>query len=111
MPSGPNATATTVSDQLGFRPEGAVFYSYGVKTGQGPGGCPCDLCFTATAHGDVDGDGVTGAVMYVHPQPDAGGNLVSCQSYLGGYGAPTRPENGSVVYDEVAVYRGAVDEF
>jgi prepilin-type N-terminal cleavage/methylation domain-containing protein len=106
-----DADATTMSDQLGWKPEGQVFYSYDVKTGQGPAGCPCDLCFTATAHGDVDGDGVVGAVMYVHPQLDAGGNPLACDSYLGGYGAPTRPENGAPVYDEVAVYRGAVDDY
>jgi type IV pilus assembly protein PilA len=106
-----DADATKLSVQLGWQPEGHVLYSYDVKTGQGPGGCPCDLCFTATAHGDVDGDGLVGAVMYVHPQEDAGGNPVACTSYLGnggaGYGVPTRPESGKPIYDEVAVYQAA----
>lgn len=105
-----DADAKALSDQLGWKPEGQVFYSYDVKTGQGPIGCPCDLCFTATAHGDVDGDGGLGAVMYVHPQLDAGGNLLACTSYLGTYGAPSRHGSADPVYDEVAVYR-AVDDY
>jgi prepilin-type N-terminal cleavage/methylation domain-containing protein len=105
-----DADATKLSKLLGWAPEGQVFYSYDVKTGQAVNDCNCDLCFTATAHGDVDGDGGLGAVMYVHPQLDAGGNLVACTSYLGTYGAPSRRGSADPVYDEVAVY-GAVDDY
>ena len=104
-----DADAKALSDQLGWKPEGQVFYSYDVKTGQGPIGCPCDLCFTATAHGDVDGDGGVGALMYVHPQLDVNGNPLACTSYLGGYGAPSRPGTADPVYDEVAIYQAADD--
>ena len=56
---------------LGWAPEGEVAYSYEVNAGLG-GPCSCTLCFTATAHGDVDGDGTRSAVMYVYPEETGG---------------------------------------
>jgi type IV pilus assembly protein PilA len=96
-----DAQASGLFDEVGWSPEGAVYYSYEVNTGKyAP--CGCNLCFTATAHGDVDGDGGWSALMYVHPQVDPGGNVVGeCGAYLMGLGAPTR--GGQPVYDEVVL--------
>ena len=84
-------------------------YSYEVNAGASPG-CTCATCFTATAHGDVDGDGNRGAVMYVYPGGDRG-VITECPSGMFAYGTPLR--KGSLtdkVYKEAAV-NYAVDEF
>ena len=96
--------------QLGWSPEGEVAYSYEVNAG-GSAGCTCSLCFTATAHGDVDGDGTPGAVMFVYPE-DIGGVLTECPSGMFGYGTPLR--KGSLtdkVYKEAAINYSTGDEF
>jgi type IV pilus assembly protein PilA len=101
-----DATATSLSDRLGWAPEGQVFYTYEVNNGQFGAACSCTLCFTATAHGDVDGNAGWSALMYVHPQSDTAGNVTGeCPSYVGSLGTPTRVEGGNTVpvYDEVAV--------
>ncbi|MEM7408946.1 MAG: hypothetical protein AAF430_01765 [Myxococcota bacterium] len=96
-------------DTVGWKAEGQVYYSYDVAAGCNVGGSPCPLCFTATAHGDVDGDTGVSAVMYVHPKYDAVGNpLGECTSALFNYPPPLR--DGSQVYDEVAV-QGTTDDF
>ena len=96
---------------LGWSPEGDVAYSYEVNAGAGRI-CSCATCFTVTAHGDVDGDGGRGAVMYVYPE-EIGGVMTECPSGMFGYGTPLR--KGSLtdkVYKEAAVYRAVgVDEF
>jgi type IV pilus assembly protein PilA len=95
---------------LGWSPEGEVAYSYEVNAGASPG-CTCSLCFTATAHGDVDGDGTRGAVMYVYPEETPGG-LTECPSGMFGYGTPLR--KGSLtdkVYKEAAINYSTGDEF
>ncbi len=96
-------------DIVGWQSDGPVYYSYDVKSGES-GGCSCTRCFTATAHGDVDGDGNVGALMYVHPQTDNDGNVIgSCNSEVGNYGPPIRNQGGGVVitvYDEVAARPG-----
>ena len=91
--------------ELGWHPEGAVFYSYEVNTSTNCGGC--DLCFTATAYGDVDGDGLGSAVMYVESKFE-GGTRLECEALLG-YGTPT-DITGVPVYSEVAINR-QTDEF
>jgi type IV pilus assembly protein PilA len=96
--------------QLGWSPEGEVAYSYEVNAGGSPG-CTCALCFTATAHGDVDGDGTPGAVMFVYPE-EIGGALTECPSGMFGYGTPLR--KGSLtakVYKEAAINYSTGDEF
>lgn len=88
-------------DIVGWSVEGAVFYTYDVVSDQGA--CnTCTQCFTATAHGDVDGDTFLSAVMYVHLPRDANNNVIGteCQSELNAYFAPVGP-NGAI-YDEVA---------
>ena len=103
-----DSDAGAFSSVLGWEPDGQVFYSYEARTGET---CPCDLCFTAAAHGDVDGDGSVGAVIYVHPQTDSLGNVTgTCTTHLFGYSAPLRPATGDPIYEEAAVYQ-AVDPY
>jgi type IV pilus assembly protein PilA len=95
---------------LGWSPEGEVAYSYEVNAGASPG-CTCSLCFTATAHGDVDADGVRAAVMYVYPEMTPGG-ITECPSGMFAYGTPLR--KGSLtdkVYKEAAINYSTGDEF
>jgi type IV pilus assembly protein PilA len=95
--------------ELGWRPEGQVFYSYDVNTG--PDSCSCTVCFTASAVGDVDDDDVNSAVMYVHPETTAAGVITGeCPSGLFGLGAPVDRETGQPIYDTVAVQR-SLDEY
>jgi type IV pilus assembly protein PilA len=93
---------------VGWRPEGNVFYSYDVVSAACGNACDSGSCFTITAHGDVDGNGLLGALMYVHPLTDASGTpIASCNSAVGGFGPPLRPPpprgTGLPVYDEAAV--------
>lgn len=90
-----DAKTSAFFDRVGFKVEGSVFYSYDVNSDTG---CSCVLCFTATAHGDVDGDGNMSALMYVRPQRDGTGAILdACPDSLFGYGPPMS------LYDEVAV--------
>ena len=107
-----DAASVAAYSQLGWSPEGEVAYSYEVNAGGSADCNTCTLCFTATAHGDVDGDGDAGAVMYVYPEETAGG-IDECRSGMFGYGTPLR--KGSLtakVYKEAAIYRAVgVGEF
>jgi len=93
--------------ELGWAPEGEVFYSYMSNA------C-CDLCFTATAFGDVDGNGSVAAVMYVNPHISSDGSIVvgsECPSGLGGdfdFGTPTGRDGP--IYRQVATH-GTTDDF
>jgi type II secretory pathway pseudopilin PulG len=94
--------------ELGWHPEGEVFYSYEANTPLDTGAtktCTCALCFTATAYGDVDGDGLVSALMYV--QPEDGG---ACAALFENFGTPTRMGTNTPVFNEVAVQR-MTDEF
>jgi len=91
---------------LGWAPEGRVYYSYETNTPEVPGsGCTCNVCFSATAFGDVDENGQTSALMYSHPEPNGGGGFDECPSRLFAYWAPTRLGTADSVYDEVAINR------
>jgi len=95
--------------ELGWQPEGQVFYAYDTNTG--PETCSCTMCFTASAVGDVDDDDRNSAVMYVHPERTAAGVIVGeCPSGLFGFGAPIDRESGQPIYDSVAVQR-SLDEY
>ena len=106
-----DTTSQTAFGALGWEPEGDVHYSYQSNTSIG---CSCSFCFTATAYGDVDGNGQVSAVMYVAPQRDNDGAVMgSCLSGLPSpldFGPPTRLTDGTSVYDEVAVQR-TTDEY
>lgn len=95
------ADAPNAFGALGFRPEGNVFFDYDANATTG---CACTLCYTATAYGDVDGDGAVVALMYVRPD-GAGG---TCTSGLLGFGTPI--ENGVPVYNQVS-WNATADDF
>jgi type IV pilus assembly protein PilA len=92
---------------LGWFPEGQVYYSYMSNVC-----CATGLCFTASAYGDVDGNGTPAAVMFVHPETNSDGGVVTeCPSGLPDpfdFGTPTRA-NGKV-YEQVATH-GTTDRF
>ena len=93
---------------LGWQPEGGVYYAYESNTGATL--CTCSVCFTATAAGDVDADGLPSALMYVHPETDINGNVTGeCPSGLFGFGTPVDGD-GDPVYDVVSIQR-SLDEF
>ena len=96
-----DAESKAAFGQLGWEPEGQVFYAYASYTsasGQGCGGC--DLCFTAVAYGDVDGNNSGQQLQYVHPA-DVGGTLTACLEPLDSKGAPVGAD-GQPIYDGVA---------
>jgi prepilin-type N-terminal cleavage/methylation domain-containing protein len=97
--------------ELGWAPEGQVYYSYETNTPDVPGsGCSCEVCFSATAFGDVDRNGQVSPLRYSHPEPDGGCGFDECPSRLFPFWAPTRIGSSDSVYDEVAINR-ANDEF
>ena len=82
---------------VGWVPDGDVYFDYDVAT---PSliACTCaDACFSATAYGDLDGDGLLSALMYVHPD-ELGGD---CPSAISTYLAPVDGA-GVKMFDEVA---------
>jgi hypothetical protein len=93
--------------ELGWSPEGRVFYSYMSNVC-----CADGLCFTATAYGDVDGNGSPAAVMYVEPKIDSNGAILTeCPSGMGGafdFGTPTGP--AGKIFHQVATH-GTTDRF
>jgi prepilin-type N-terminal cleavage/methylation domain-containing protein len=102
--------------ELGWIPEGRVFYGYGINTGTAEscdaacGPAATSECFTASAMGDVDGDGLASEVMYVEPVSDVnGGVLGECPSVLNAQ-TPLEPGSLQPIYKEVAVNFGT-DEF
>ena len=92
--------AETAFAPIGFRPEGNVYFDYDVNTACGAS------CFTATAYGDVDGDGFVSALMYVHP--DAVGGAAGAGL---GLGLATPIENGVPVFDQVSWNTATADDF
>jgi prepilin-type N-terminal cleavage/methylation domain-containing protein len=102
-----DADSQTHFGDLGWMPEGAVIYSYETNTTLNCDGC--ELCFTATAYGDADGNGFPSAVMYVEPHFEGGVQKV-CKAKLFGFGTPTRIFDSNPVYNEVEVNR-QTDEF
>ena len=67
---------------LGWEPEGNVYFDYGIQTA-----CACSQCFTASAHGELDGDGLISAIIYV--RPDTAG--LSCPAVVTGDVVPLDP--------------------
>jgi prepilin-type N-terminal cleavage/methylation domain-containing protein len=64
---------------VGWKPDGDVFYDYDSHTpGDGaPGLCTClpGTCFTASAYGDIDANGLWAVISYA--QPDVSGQACS----------------------------------
>ncbi len=92
--------ADTAFAPIGFRPEGNVYFDYDVNTACGAS------CFTATAYGDVDGDGFVSALMYVHP--DGLGGVAGAGL---GLGLATPIENGVPVFNQVSWNTATADDF
>jgi len=107
------ATAELFFDLVGYGVDGKVWHVYDITApntlvNECSGGC--SNCFTITAHGDTDTDTLTGAVMYVHPERDAGGNVTGeCKSAVLGYTVPV-DLGGVGLYDQPAV-NNAADQF
>lgn len=91
---------------VGWYPDGRVYYDYDTNTGGYSGSCNCTTCFTSTAYGDVDGDGSVALVLFTHPNVDV---TDSCTSlYFSDQGIP-QIRNGGTVYDEPVLVAGADD--
>jgi prepilin-type N-terminal cleavage/methylation domain-containing protein len=104
-----DAASEAAYADLGWKPEGQVFYAYDTNTGATA--CTCTMCFTATAAGDVDDDDLNSAVMYVHPETNAEGVVLGeCPSGLFGFGTPIDHQSGLPVYDRVAIQR-SLDQY
>jgi type IV pilus assembly protein PilA len=111
-----DAASIAAFNELGWIPEGRVFYGYAINTGTAQG---CDAacgppatseCFTASAMGDVDGDTFVSEVMYVQPARDPNGSVVGeCPSSLNAQ-TPLDPRNLQPIYNEVAI-NFSTDEF
>lgn len=84
--------------ELGWRPEGQVFYMYESNVC-----CASELCFTATAYGDVDDDDNNSAVMYVEPE-----GATECTSKLFGFGTPIGPK-GKILHQ--AAVNASLDQY
>lgn len=107
-----DAAAKAVFGAVGWEPEGAVYYDYDTNTVTlGGTSCSSDCseggCFTATAYGDVDGNGKVGAVIYVHPN-EAG---EYCKSALFGYDVQINPASGNPIYNAPAGVTVGADRF
>jgi prepilin-type N-terminal cleavage/methylation domain-containing protein len=84
---------------VGWVPEGDVFFDYDTAT-PGLAGLVCGCaagCFTATAYGDLDGDGLLSMVLYA--QPDSLGQV--CPTLVNGL-FPPQDASGNDRIGEVA---------
>jgi prepilin-type N-terminal cleavage/methylation domain-containing protein len=103
-PLGPNkriwdAVSQAEFGPLGYQPEGAVVYSYAVTMDPGlcscpPGGAGLPSCFTAEAHGDLDGDGSVAVIAFFHAGESGG----DCATAVGGNPPPV-DGSGNPIYD------------
>jgi type IV pilus assembly protein PilA len=99
-----DADAKQAFSELGWSPEGEVFYSYASYTAPTASGGPncgsCPLCFTGAAYGDVDGDGQPQVILYVHPDK-VGGADAWCNEGING-DPPAVDGSGNFIFDAVA---------
>ncbi len=98
---------------VGWKPEGDVFFDYDTATTADPlnGNCgTCDsTCFTATAYGDLDGDRLSSILIYAHPD-SAGQMCTTGRAGTSGNGPWLPPTNGGQrVVNEVARVLAADD--
>jgi prepilin-type N-terminal cleavage/methylation domain-containing protein len=103
VPAGPpskknwDPLAQAEFDPIGFAPEGTVWYAYEVNTVDCAGPCLAGgnpTCYTATAYGDLDGDGFVAEVAYFHP--DRNNNF--CLTGVGLNGPPPDMSSGNPVF-------------
>ncbi len=97
---------TAAFSQLGWTPEGDVYYDYDNCSANGSAGCTCacPTCFTATAWGDLDDDGSRSAIMYV--EPALNGDV--CPSAYFSLPPPVN-SNGDPILQTVAIRTGSDD--
>ena len=100
-----DSDAMTAFGELGWEPEGQVYYSYAAWTSAtalgGPGCAACSTCFTGAAYGDVDTNSSIQAILYVHPLTVANVPVAWCNEGLNG-DPPAVDENGNPIFDAVA---------
>jgi prepilin-type N-terminal cleavage/methylation domain-containing protein len=87
--------------EIGFRPEGDVYFDYEVEAN-----CGCVNCFTAAANGNVDGDAWMVTLMYVRPPADGG---AECPTGVLGLPTPT-DGGGNKIFNQV-VWNTTSDEY
>jgi len=80
-------------DSIGYRPEGDVYFDYDVNAA-----CGCVNCYTATAYGDIDGNGLVVALMYVRPPS---GGAAECPTGVLGLTTPT-DAGGTPIFNQVS---------
>jgi hypothetical protein len=56
-------------DQIGWRPEGNVFFQYTIATNAAPPAASTE--WAASAQGDLDGNAALSSFGYIHPLPGA----------------------------------------
>jgi type IV pilus assembly protein PilA len=93
-----DAVAKAAYGGLGYEPEGAVAYSYEVNDAASDCGCGVGangdaLCFTASAYGDLDGDGFVAVVSYFYTDPT--GN--TCVTGINANGPPLNVNTGNPI--------------
>ena len=90
---------------VGWVPEGDVFYDYDTATVTDPLAGSCALCagdcFTASAYGDLDGNGLFSILIYAHADPTGGYCTTGLVAGGGPYSPPLNP-TGDRMIDEVA---------
>jgi len=97
---------------IGWSPEGDVYFDYSTATADS--GVNCDgepTAFTATAYGDLDGNGYVSMVKFVHPGDETNPAITSCDSLIspaGGLASSSTPVdgNGNSVYNAVGRVMG-----
>lgn len=90
---------------VGWVPEGNVFYDYDTATSADPLNGDCGVCaggcFTSSAYGDLDGDGLFSILIYAHP--DSAGELCTTGFAAGGAGyLPPVSKSGDRMIDQAA---------
>lgn len=87
-----SSVAGTGFDQLGYSPEGAVYFDYDVET------TSTKDAMTAGAYGDLDGNGSLSAFLYVYP--NAQQKILGANAY--GFSVPFDPITCKAIRNSVA---------